>query len=133
LIVIGRSDAKLQEFNQGARRCVSQHTDYSPAPRGEQDFGKRRALKPLEGPSFAGALLQCLYHLPKLKALLFEYENQNEDDMRPITSMLVDFFKSMDSSDTKSLNQAADELIKCVLTDCKVQLFSLQQILRNKT
>ena len=114
MIVIGRSDAKLQEFNQGARRCVSQHPDYSPAPRGEQDFGKRRALKTQDGP---GALLQCLYHLPKLKALLC---NQNEDDMKPTASLLAHFFRSMDSSDTKSLNQAADELIKYVSKDCKV-------------
>ncbi len=117
---VNRSEINLQEFNQGARRrSISHHPDYSPVPRGEQDFGKRRALKTLEGP---GALLQCLYHLPKLKALLYEYENQNKDDMKPITSLLVHFFKSMDKSEASSLNQAADELIKCVLKDSQVYL-----------
>jgi len=121
-LIVGQRIA-LKINLQGSGRCVSVHPDYSPEPRRGQDFGKRMVFKTREGPSFAGALLQCLYHLPKLRALLYEYENQNKDNMRPITSMLAHFFESMDSSDTKSLNQVADKLIRCVLKDSEVIIF----------
>lgn len=60
-----------------------------------------------DGTSFAGALLQCLYHLPKFKSNLFQYKDDHQGKIHKIADLLANFFDLMDTTDAKSVNEAA--------------------------
>ncbi len=57
--------------------------------------------------SFAGALLQCLYHLPKFKSNLFQYKGDHQGKIHKIADLLANFFDLMDTTDAQSANEAA--------------------------
>ena len=57
---------------------------------------------------FAGALLQCLYHLPTFKK---ELKNCAKDLPKEIAQLIQNFFSSMDLGDSSSVSNSAYRLI----------------------
>ena len=110
-------------------RAVSVDRGYSPdAQRQGQLFGTRKPLENKGETNYATVLLQCLYHLPHFKTLLFEYERQNEREMKLIGSMLAKFFESMDKTTVDFANESADELIQYVSNKYDVKIFYFVEI-----
>ena len=60
--------------------------------------------------SFAGALLQCLYHLPNFKTPFLHSENRGS--INPIASFLAHFFESMDQTSAEFVNESNLHLIQ---------------------
>jgi len=113
----------LDENIQHKNRCVSHDPRLTQnANPARQGFGKRMPLENKQGTSYAGALLQCLYHLPNFKTLLYDYKEQCRGYVKEIVASLVHFFESMDQTSAEFVNESASEFIKFVTETLRVQL-----------
>jgi len=79
-------------------------------------------LENKQGTSYAGALLQCLYHLPNFKTLLYDHEKRYGEMMKKIVSFFVHFFKSMDQTSAEFINESADRFIGFITETYRVFL-----------
>ena len=73
-------------------------------------YEKIVGIKNFSNTSFAGALFQCLYHLPAFKSRLesfLQHKTQNSEIMK----LFGELFQSMDQANAEHVNCSAMELI----------------------